>query len=264
MVPTFTVSDIFVMMQTLNTKALIGFTDPFLGFSKEQIEVEWEKTYKKLHALELVRFSNGEIDLEEGFANALWIMSRTNLTVEILLDGEKKSLFYFSKNNVVECSQEADKTYTLYMHGAPSDTWNNVIYPRMLAGVDKQKVYSQEKVFVPTSYYNKWIRKGSVIDEQKLVQFNKNGDLKQMSKLLNHSIKNKIHNNRLIIFYKEHNEWAIEGLHVLTSTTSNWTFEMINKNNVELLVGKQSSSIEIVAEILDVLRRVQNQHEQIL
>ncbi|MGB3101592.1 MAG: hypothetical protein WBB56_06765, partial [Psychrobacillus psychrotolerans] len=67
------------------------------------------------------------------------------------------------------------------------------------------------------------------------------------------------HNNRLMVFFKEDNHWVIEGMQVLTSPRNNWTFKMVKKDNKELLEGKQSSNLEIVSEILDVLVRMQNQ-----
>jgi len=256
MIPEFTENDIFVMLQTLNTKSIIGFSNPFIKLTKQEIEKEWEKTYKKLHLRGLINLVDGEVKIEEGFVNALWIMSRTNLTVEMLTDGKKKNVFYFGTENVVECSRTADNNYTLYMHGAPDDTWNDVIYPRMLAGVEKQHVQMKDSILIPTSMYNKCIEKGLVLDTAKLEPFNASQNLNSITKKLNHSIKNKIHNSRLMLFYKEDSKWSIEGLHILTSPTGNWTFKMINENEVELLEAKNSTSIEIVAEILDVMRRV--------
>ncbi len=255
MIPEFTKNDIFVMLQTLNTKSIIGFSNPFIALTKQEIEKEWEKTYKKLHLRGLVNLVEGEVKLEEGFANALWIMSRTNMTVEIITDGKKKNVFYFGTENVVECSRTADNNYTLYMHGAPDNTWNDVIYPRMLAGVEKQHVQMEDRILIPTSMYNKCVENGLVLDNDKLEPFNAGQNLNSITKKLNHSIKNKIHNSRLMLFYQEDSKWSIEGLHVLTSPSGNWTFKMINENEVELLDGKNSTTIEIVTEILDVLRR---------
>jgi len=264
MIPTFTVNDLFVMMQTLNAKTLIGFTDPFKYFTKQEIEKEWEITYKKLHKLELIDLVNGEVKLEEAFSNALWIMSRTNLTVEILTDWKKKSLFYFGNDNVLECSKLEDGTYTLYMHGSPGDTWNNVIYPRMLAGVQKQKVQSDENILISTSDYIDWLKNGIHIESSKLEKLNENRDLGLLTRQLKNTFQHKIHNNRLMIFYKEDFEWSIEGLHVLTSPTSNWIFKMINEGESELLEGKQSTSVDVVIAILDVLRRVKKENEPTL
>jgi len=255
MIPEFTENDIFVMLQTLNTKSIIGFSNPFIALTKQEIEKEWEKTYKKLHLRGLVNLVDGEVKLEEVFANGLWIMSRTNLTVEILTDGEKKSVFYFGTENVVECSRTLDNNYTLYMHGAPDDTWNGVIYPRMLAGVEKQHAQMKDRILIPTSMYNKCVEKKLFLDTDKLEPFNESPNLNSITKKLNHSIKNKIHNSRLMLFYNEDSKWSIEGLHVLTSPTGNWTFKMINENEVELLEGKNSTTSEIVKEILDVMRR---------
>ena len=256
MIPTFTVNDIFVMMQTLNTKTLIGFADPFRDNSKLEVEKEWENTYKKLHKLKLLDLVDGEVKLQDEFARALWIMSRTNLVVEILKDTEHKSLFYFDKENVVECSLKGEGLYTLYMHGAPDTTWNNVIYPRMLAGVQKRKVEINEEIYIKTADYNSWLLKGININVEKLEKIDGNENKERAFHMLKQSYENKIHNIRLMIFYKENMKWSVEGTNILTSSISNWTFKMINKNGVELLEGKQCTNLEIVVEILDVLRRM--------
>ncbi|MEI4768664.1 hypothetical protein WAX74_03200 [Psychrobacillus sp. FJAT-51614] len=265
MIPTFTLNDIFVMMQTLNAKTLIGFADPFQYLTKQEVEKEWERTYKKLHKLKLLDFVDGEVKLEEGFANALWIMSRTNMVVEILRNAESKSLFYFGTTNVVECSRNEDNAYTLYTHGTPDTTWNEVIYPRMLMGVEGNKIQTKtnNKIIIPTREYREWVKNGEIINEEKLVSINENQDVGKLVNILKQSFQNRINNNRLMIFYRENNKWTIEGLHVLTSPNQNWTFKMIRKNEMELLEGKPSTNIEIVAGILDVLRRVKEKKEPV-
>lgn len=258
MIPTFTVQDIFVMMQTLNTKTLIGFSNPFEHLTKYEIEKEWEKTYKKLHKLNLIDLVNKEIKLEENFGNALWIMSRTNMVVEIIKDGNQKSYFYFSKDHVVECKENDESEYTLYVHGTPDHVWNNVIYPRMLVGVESHSSKASETIFVPPAAYNEWVKAGTVIDVQTLETINSRGNWKYISSKLDYALKNMIHNNRLMVFFKEDSHWVIEGMHVLTSSNNNWTFKMIQKDNKELLEGKQSTNLDIVSEILEVLVRVQD------
>lgn len=257
MIPTFTVQDIFVMMQTLNTKTLIGFSNPFEHLTKYEIERIWEKTYKKLHKLNLIDLVDKEIKLEENFGNALWIMSRTNMVVEIMKDGNQKSYFYFSKDHVVECKENEESEYTLYVHGAPDHVWNNVIYPRMLVGVAKHSVTVSETIFVPPAAYNAWVKAGSVTDVQSLEAINLGEDWKRISSQLDAALKSMIHNNRLMVFFKEDANWVIEGMHVLTSPNNNWTFKMIRQDNKELLEGRQSTNLDIVSEILEVLVRMQ-------
>ena len=259
MIPTFTVQDIFVMMQTLNTKTLIGFSNPFEHLTKYEIEREWEKTYKKLHKLNLIDLVDKEIKLEENFGNALWIMSRTNMVVEIIKDGTEKSYFYFSKDHVVECKENDDSEFTLYVHGTPDYVWNNVIYPRMLLGVESRSNGEGETILIPTSSYNSWVKARSITDVQNLESINSGENWKSVSSQLDAALKSMVHNNRLMVFFKEDNHWVIEGMHVLTSPRNNWTFKMVKKDNKELLEGKQSSNLEIVSEILDVLVRMQNQ-----
>ncbi|WP_342601109.1 hypothetical protein MHB48_08995 [Psychrobacillus sp. FSL H8-0483] len=259
MIPTFTVHDIFVMMQTLNTKTLIGFSNPFEHLTKYEIEREWEKTYKKLHKLNLIDLIDKEIKLEENFGNALWIMSRTNMVVEIIKDGNQKSYFYFSKDHVVECKENEESEYTLYVHGTPDHVWNNVIYPRMLVGVESHTVEVDESIFVPTAAYNAWVKAGAVTDVQSLEAINSKENWNRISSQLDAALKSMIHNNRLMVFFKEDAHWVIEGMHVLTSPNNNWTFKMIQKDNKELLEGKQSSNLDIVSEILEVLVRMQKQ-----
>ena len=263
MIPTFTVQDIFVMMQTLNTKTLIGFSNPFEHLTKYEIEKEWEKTYKKLQKINLIDFVNEEIKLEENFGNALWIMSRTNMVVEIIKDGNLKNYFYFSKEHVVECKENEDSEFTLYVHGKPDHVWNNVIYPRMLVGVESHSADAGETIFVPTADYNTWVKAGSVTDVQSLEGINPGENWKRVTSHLNAALKSMVHNNRLMVFFKEDARWVIEGMHVLTSPNNNWTFKMIKKDNIELLEGKQSSNLDIVSEILDVLVRMQNQQAMI-
>lgn len=263
MVPTFTAKDIYVMMQTLNTKTLIGFSNPFEHLTKYEIEKEWEKTYKKLHKLNLIDFVDNEIKLEENFGNALWIMSRTNMVVEILKDGHQKSYFYFSKDHVVECKETEQGEYTLYVHGTPDQVWNNVIYPRMLVGVESYSGAAGETIFVPTSAYNAWVKARALTDMQILESINSGENWKCISDQLDAALKSMIHNNRLMVFFKEDADWVIEGMHVLTSPNNNWTFKMIEKDNEELLEGRQSSNMDIVSEILEVLVRMQNQNATI-
>ncbi|MEK3978477.1 hypothetical protein MKY37_05200 [Psychrobacillus sp. FSL K6-2836] len=258
MIPTFTVQDIFVMMQTLNTKTLIGFSNPFEHLTKYEMEREWEKTYKKLHKLNLIDLVNKEIKLEEKFGNALWIMSRTNMVVEILKDGRQKSYFYFSKDHVVECKENEEGEYTLYVHGTPDHVWNNVIYPRMLVGVESQSASAGETIFISTAAYNSWVKARTVTDVYSLEAINSGENWKRVSSQLDAALKSMIHNNRLMVFFKEDSNWVIEGMHVLTSPNNNWTFQMIQKNNQELLEGKQSTNVDIVSEILEVLVRIQD------
>jgi len=259
MIPTFTVQDIFVMMQTLNTKTLIGFSNPFEHLTKYQIEKEWEKTYKKLHKLRLIDLVGKEIKLEENFGNALWIMSRTNMVVEIIKDVNQKSYFYFSKDHVVECKENQENEYTLYVHGTPDHVWNNVIYPRMLVGIESHSVDVGESIFVPTAAYNAWVKARTVIDVHSLEAINSGENWKRISSQLDAALQSMIHNNRLMVFFKEDTHWVIEGMHVLTSPKNNWTFKMIQKDNKELLEGKKSSNLNIVSEILEVLVKIQNQ-----
>lgn len=75
-------------------------------------------------------------------------------------------------------------------------------------------------------------------------------------KRLDKAIQQKIYNQRLMMFYKNNDQWKIEGIHVLTSPSANWVLKMVNVNKVELLEAKQSSGLEIVTEILAVIRRV--------
>ena len=263
MIPTFTVQDIFVMMQTLNTKTLIGFSNPFEHLTKYEIEKEWEKTYKKLHMLNLIDLVDKEIKLEENFGNALWIMSRTNMVVEIIKDGNQKSYFYFSKDHVVECKENDESEYTIYVHGTPDHVWNNVIYPRMLVGVESHSAKASETIFVPPAAYNEWVKTGAVTDDKSLKINNSGENWKRLSSQLDAALKSMIHNNRLMVFFKEDANWVIEGMHVLTSPNNNWTFKMIQKDNKELLEGKQSTNLDIVSEILEVLVRVQHQKASI-
>ncbi|MFJ7932764.1 hypothetical protein [Sporosarcina sp. NPDC096371] len=259
MIQAFTKSDIFVMLQTLGANTLIGISNPFPNHSKHDIELEWEKVYKKLHRRGLIDFVDDEVRLEERFAEALWIMARTNVTLEIITDQNKQSLFYFGEEHVIECSRVNEEDYTLYMHGDPSTIWNRVIYPRMLLGVEKRNKQSKKSVFIPPSLYKYCIHKGAIANPKEIEKFNANNDTTDVIRRLNHSIKNKIHNNRLMMFYKDKGNWRIEGLHVLTSSAQNWTLVMSNRNGVELLEARQSTNFQIVAEIVKVVRRVSSE-----
>lgn len=157
MIPTFTKNELFVMLQTIGITELVGLSDPFENLNKQEVEAEWEETYKGLHSRGLINLIDNEIKLEERFADALWIMSRTNLTVEIVRDLTNKSLFYFGEENVIECTDLGNSHYTLYMHGEPSVTWNDVIYPRMLAGVEERLVRMDAPILLPAMLYKEWL-----------------------------------------------------------------------------------------------------------
>ncbi|WP_438296802.1 hypothetical protein [Sporosarcina sp. FA15] len=78
--------------------------------------------------------------------------------------------------------------YTLYMHGAPNDKWNGVIYPHILTGVEKQHVQMKDRILIPTSMNNTCVEKDVVLDTDKLGPFNESPNLNSVTKKLNHSI----------------------------------------------------------------------------
>ena len=252
MTPTFSHKDLYFLMLIMDTEILIGFSNPFEGKSHHEISLEWKKTREKLDQLQLLKISGEDVQMEEQFQNALWIMSRTNLVVEIVKDGLKKSYFYFSRQNVVECAQMENGEYTLYMHSTPEVTWNDVIYPRMLTGVEERRIRTNDKIYISPTEYNKWVKENRMehTSEDSLT-------------FLRQAFSQKIHNHRIMLFHKGDTEWKIEGLHVLTSPEGNWVLKMINKDGVELLEGKQSTNIGILSDILALLQTIMENQQTI-
>ncbi len=253
MIPTFSNKDIYFLMQIMDTDLLIGFANPFQGMSRIEISSEWKKTREKLEQLQLLTISEDDARLEEHFQAGLWIMSQTNLVVEILKDGHQKSMFYFSRQNVVECSQVENGEYTLYMHGPPDATWNDVIYPRLLTGVEERKILTNEKLYISRREYNKWIKENKM-------EYTSDPSTENLV-FLKRAFDEKILNSRIMLFHKVESDWTIEGLHVLTSPVGNWILKMINRDGVELLEAKQSTNIGIVSDILTLLQRIMDNQQ---
>ena len=252
MIPSFSHKDLYFLMQIMDTDILIGFSNPFEGKARHEISPEWKKTREKLEQLELLKITDKDVQMEEQFQRALWIMSRTNLVVEILKDGNQKSYFYFSRQNVVECRQVESGEFTLYMHGASEDTWNNVIYPRMLTGVEERTIHTNEKIYVSPREYNNWVK-----DNKIQVASDVNPALKQ-------AFQQRAHNHRMMLFYRGETDWMVEGLHILTSPAGNWVLKMMNKDGVELLEGNQSTNMGIVSAILSLLQIVMEKQQAIV
>lgn len=255
MIQTFTALDVNVMMQTIDARELIGIPNRFANQSTTEIEQAWKAVYRKLHHRGLLNVVNHEVKLEEHFANGLWIMSRTNLTVEIIRDGKQQSLFYFGTSNVVECSQVAPDQYTLYMHGTPQEVWNQVIYPRMLVEVKERIPTTDHSFVVPSKQFNMAVDTGEPLSIAELQKRGQDVHSIKAVKQFNHALRQPYTHNRFMMFYKQKGTWSIEGMHVIAAPIANWGFHMKNINQEEVVEGKQCSNLEIVTDVIEVMRR---------
>ena len=93
-----TKKDLYLLTKMLGAKVLVGIPNPFLRHREEDMEKEWETSFKKLHKMELVDLVDGELKFEEDFIQTLWVMARSNMITEILTDQSTQSLFYFSED----------------------------------------------------------------------------------------------------------------------------------------------------------------------
>ncbi|MGG3889381.1 hypothetical protein [Metabacillus fastidiosus] len=256
---TLTSKDIFILMKVLGAKALIGISNPFLYNNESEVEKEWEHTFKKLHKIGLVDLINEEIKFEDTFIGAMWVIARTNLITEIIVDNNDKSLFYFSDQYVVECHRLEDDQYDIYLHGSPDQTWNHTIFPKMLMGVENLPVRFSEHLLIDPEDYKKYCLNSKIHNIEQIALNNKLENSSLLVNQFNRSVQRKIHNNRLMMFYQMNNKWNVEGIHILTSPAYNWTLRMIHQNSREWLEARQGTGTDILKEIMDIIKRVKQE-----
>ncbi|WP_243292785.1 hypothetical protein [Bacillus sp. FJAT-47783] len=251
--------DIFLLMNILGAESLIGISNPFLQHSKEDMEKEWERTFKKLHNLGFVDFVESELKFDKTFIHSMWVMARTNVIVETMTDDLDKSLLYFNKEAVTECKRLEEEQYLVLVHGTPEWTWNHVLLPRMLMGQENLPIRSTDTLLITPDDYKVYCERCEIHNPEEL---SKNNELKSNSLIVrqfNKSIQRKKYSKRMMMFYRLNKCWNVEGLHVLASPSYNWTLKMVNRNGQEWLEAKQGTSKDILKEVLDVIKCVKQE-----
>lgn len=253
---TLTNKDLYLLVKMLGGKVLIGISNPFPDYQDDELEKEWEMMFKKLHKFELVHYIEGELKFEDRFIGAMWVISKSNLVAEIVTDQLEQSIFYFSDDQVVECIKETETSYKVYTHPAPERTLNEVIFPRMLIGVENRSKRLNDSLYILPSDYLLYCEKQAISNLDELYLNNEVDQGSLIIKQFNRSIQRKKHNTRLMLFYKDEHDWNIEGIHVLSSPSYNWTLRMVNEDGIEWLNARQATGELLVQEIAGVFERV--------
>jgi hypothetical protein len=253
---TLTIKDLYLLAKMLGAKVLVGIPNPFLRQREEDKEQEWEATFKKLHKMELVDLVDGELKFEENFIQTLWVMARSNMITEVLTNHSTQSLFYFSEDRVVEVTKGTEKEYELLSHPAPDWTWKQVIIPRMLMGVENIPARQRKSLYLTPEEYTIYCGTMKVENKDELSERHALTLEDSIIKQFALAIQKKKYTNRLMTFYREDEQWRVEGMHLLTSPSSNWTLRMVQKNGKEMLETKQSQGQALMEEILGVVHRV--------
>ncbi|BCB06054.1 hypothetical protein [Bacillus sp. KH172YL63] len=251
-----TSKDLYLLVKMLGGKVLIGVTNPFPYYQEDDLQEEWESMFKKLKMMGIVDYIHGELKFEDQFIEAMWVLARSNLVAEIVTDHIEQSIFYFSDDRVIECIKEDEMSYKVIQHPAPDYTMKQIIFPRMLMGIEDRSVRLNDPLYIIPNDYQIYC-KNRAIDNVNEVRINNNiASDSLLLKHFNRTIQRKIHTNRLMVFYRNGLKWNIEGVHVLSSPTYNWTLRMVNKDGMEWLEAQQASGVNLVREILGVLDRV--------
>ncbi|WP_404469217.1 hypothetical protein [Sutcliffiella horikoshii] len=253
---TLTIKDLYLLTKMLGAKVLVGIPNPFLRHREEDMEQEWEATFKKLHKLELVDLVDGELKFEENFIRTLWVMARSNMITEVLTDQSTQSLFYFSEDRVVEVTKGTEEEYALQTHSAPDWTWNQVIIPRMLIGVENIPARQTKSLYLTPEEYTVYCGTMKVENKDELAKRHALTVEDSIIRQFEIAIQRKKHTNRLMTFYRENEQWKVEGVHLLTAPSANWTLRMVQKDGKEMLEAKQSQGQALMEEILGVVQRV--------
>lgn len=253
---TLTMKDLYLLTKMLGAKVLVGIPNPFLAHREKDMEKEWEATFTKLHGWDLVDLVDGELQFEENFIQTLWVMARSNMVTEILTDQADQSLFYFSEDRVVDVRKRNEEEYDLQNHPTPDWTWNQVIIPRMLMGVENIPARQKKSLYLTPKEYTTYCGTAKIENRDELAERHALALEDPVIKQFDIAIQRKIHTNRLMTFYRENEQWRVEGMHLLTSPSGNWTLRMVQKDGNEMLETKQSAGQELMEEILGVVKRV--------
>lgn len=261
MYTTLSTKDLCLLMKILDAKTLIGVANPFINYTDAEMDLEWEFTFKKLRELQLVDLIDGELSFEPSFIQAMWIIARTNVVVETLTDDEDRSLFYFGEKQVIQCLRvTAEEDYQVYVHGTPEWTWQHIILPKMLRGITPLPTRDSETILVHPKDYQLYCKHDKIHNLSDLAAYNGYRDDSPVIQHFRRSIQRKIHTNRLMMFYNHKKQWNIEGLHVLSSPSYNWTLKMVQQDGQELLEAKQAFGESLINDILAVVTRTKGPH----
>lgn len=246
-------------MNMLGAKTLIGLSYPFSGQDPRQFDIEQEITFRKLHQLGLVDLISGELSFNDEFIGAMWVIARSNVVVEMVLDEHEKTLFYFSDQQVIECTRLHENQLAIRILGKPDETWNDIILPRMLKGVENLPVQTTQHLLISPADYKKYVQDHKIDHLEQIEETNRLETGSVIVKQFHKAVQRKIHSQRLMMFYQFNDQWNVEGIHVLTSPSYNWVLRMIQHEHDEWLEARQASGADIVKEIVDVIARVKNE-----
>ncbi|MGM0853713.1 MAG: hypothetical protein ACQEWI_14095 [Bacillota bacterium] len=258
---TLTNKDLYLLVKMLGGKVLIGINNPFPNYRDDELEKEWEIMFKKLQKFKLVDYIEGELRFEDQFIGAMWVIAKSNLVAEIVTDQLEQSIFYFSDNQVIECMKENETSYKIYTHLAPEWTLKQVIFPRMLIGIENRSIRLNDLLYILPSDYLLYCKEQAIFNLDELSLNNGMDQDSLIVKQFNRSLKRIIHTTRLMMFYKDEHDWNIEGVHVLSSPSYNWTLRMVSKDGMEWLSARQATGEALVQEIAGVFERVKMKQE---
>ncbi|WP_044340236.1 hypothetical protein [Rossellomorea aquimaris] len=256
-----TSKDLYLLVKMLGGKVLIGITNPFPHYQEDELEKEWEKMFKKLNKMGLVDYIQGELKFDDQFIEAVWVLARSNLVAEIVTDHQEQSIFYFSDDRVIECLKENEMSYKVIQHPAPDYTMKQIILPRMLMGIEDRSVRLNDPLYIIPSDYLLYCERQTLMNVNQVAINNNLDSDSLLVKQFNRSLQRKIHTTRLMIFYKDELDWNIEGVHVLSSPSYNWTLRMVSKDGIEWLSTCQATGESLVKEIAGVFERVKLKKE---
>lgn len=251
-----TSKDLYLLVKMLGGKVLIGVTNPFPHYQEDELEKEWEMMFKKLNKMGLVDFIGGELKFDDQFIGSVWVLARSNLVVEIVTDQQEQSVFYFSDDHVIECLKDKDMSYKMIKHPKPDYTMNQIILPRMLMGIENRSIRLNEPLYIIPNDYYMYCERQTVFNLSQIAMNNNIDTEHLLVKQFNRSIQRKIHTNRLMMFYRSNDIWNIEGVHILSSPSYNWTLRMVQKSGIEWLEAQQATGDKLVRGIVGVLDRV--------
>ncbi|MDL4842642.1 hypothetical protein [Aquibacillus rhizosphaerae] len=251
--------DLYILVKMLGGKVLIGTSNPFPNYSEEDMEKEWELTFKKLHKLDLVDLIDGELKFEDSFISAIWVIARSNFVVEILTDYMDKNLFYFSDERVIECEKVNEVEITVVEHSTPDWTWNQILLPRMLMGIKNIPTRTNDTLLLIPKDYERYCEDRMIYNLDQVIANNELDNNSLIIKQFTKAVQRRIYTNRLMIYYWQNNSWNVEGTHVLSSPSYNWTLRMINLDGVEWLQATQASGASLVKELVGVMERVKEE-----
>ncbi|UTE73024.1 hypothetical protein M1I95_00320 [Rossellomorea marisflavi] len=255
MVSTWSLSykELYLLNQLLEGNEWIGINDPYIGYTDEEMKDEWKQALRDLSNRGLVKMTDDELIFEDEFIHAVWIIAKSNLIAEIETDFVEQSQFFFGDDKVIECMKETEERVTVYAHPTHELAFNQVIYPRLLMGVEHLEPRLDDSFHIRTSEYEDYCAQGMINDKDRLKE--ETGSSLMIDQF-NRAIQRRRHTNRLMVFYKQESSWNIEGVHLLSSPSYNWALRMVTRDGAEWLQVKQVAGMDLLNEIGGAFNRV--------